>query len=262
MTETPATEDLRAEAIRVLSAAARRTHEDGSARDFAEFLAGVLAAAAANLGGAERLLAGRPGSWEASLVRSLVVGTVGEDPSDLLRGRTEPLVVTLNVAEMLENLDLHPGLLTVDEAMNACEEHHQDDDPDSFDFDGEMSAIEARYVQEFATYAVRFASVVQAAAGDVEDLAVPVQLDVDADPWSSWWSSDAKVNPRPCDDQALVLELWEAAHDVVNLPNVDIAPLTPPASATSDGQNQQRGPSDDAAPVSRTRGCPGCPLRR
>lgn len=60
------------------------------------------------------------------------------------RARTQPIVVTLNVAETLEDLDLHPGLLTVAEAMNVREELHQDDDPESFAVDDEMAAIEAR----------------------------------------------------------------------------------------------------------------------
>ena len=234
MTGASGVDDLHVEAVRVISAAARRTHEDGSPGDFAEFLANVLAATAANLGGSERLLLGRPRSWEASLVRSLVVGTLGDDGTDLLRVRTEPLVVTLNVAETLEDLDLHPGLLTVAEAMNACEEQHQDDDPESFDVDEEMAAIEARYVAEFAFYAERFASAVQTAAAGIEELAVPVTVEVDADPWSSWWSREAKVNPRPCDEDAVTLELWEAAHDVVGLPNVDIHPVGPRTAAASD----------------------------
>lgn len=241
MTATQGGGDVWVEAVRLFSAAARRTHGNGSPWDFAEFVAEVLAATAANLGGPEQLLAGRPGSWEASLVRSLVVGTMGEEPADLLRRRTEPLVVTLNVAEMLEGLDLHPGLLTVAEAMNACEEQHLDDGQESINIDEEIAAIEARYVGEFASYAERFASAVQAAAADFEEVAVPVMVDVDAAPWSSWWSSEARVNPRPCDEDAVALELWEAAHDVVGLPNVDILPLAPRASAAGDGLGPAEG---------------------
>ena len=121
MTGDPAAGVLRAEAVRVLTAAAHRSRADGTPGDFADF-SGVLAATAANLGGVEPLLAGRPGSWEAALVRSLVAGTLGDDPGRLWRTRTEPLVVPLNVAETLEGLDLHPGLLTVDEALEACDD--------------------------------------------------------------------------------------------------------------------------------------------
>lgn len=46
--------------------------------DIAEWVAGVLARAAATLGSTEALLANRPGSWEAAHVRALLAGTVGE----------------------------------------------------------------------------------------------------------------------------------------------------------------------------------------
>ena len=45
--------------------------------DFAGWLAAVLADVAGQLGGADELTAGRPGSWEASFVDQLVKGTVG-----------------------------------------------------------------------------------------------------------------------------------------------------------------------------------------
>jgi hypothetical protein len=54
-----------------------------SGTDFAEWLAHLLAAAAARLGSTEALLEGRPGSWEAECVRSLLRGTVGMN-DDLL----------------------------------------------------------------------------------------------------------------------------------------------------------------------------------
>ena len=46
-------------------------------QDFGGWLAGVLAAAAAELGSSYTLTAGRPASWEADLVQQLVKGTVG-----------------------------------------------------------------------------------------------------------------------------------------------------------------------------------------
>ena len=47
-------------------------------RDFAGWLAGVLADVAAAKGSSAALTAGRPGSWEAALIRQLLAGTVGE----------------------------------------------------------------------------------------------------------------------------------------------------------------------------------------
>lgn len=47
--------------------------------DWAQFVATALAAAAANVGGTDAALRGRPGSWEADAVRQLVEGTLGEN---------------------------------------------------------------------------------------------------------------------------------------------------------------------------------------
>lgn len=47
--------------------------------DFAGWLADILARVAAIKGSSDVLTAGRPGSWEASLVDQLVKGTVGYD---------------------------------------------------------------------------------------------------------------------------------------------------------------------------------------
>ncbi len=231
--------DLNAEVIRVLTAAARRTCVDGSPRDFAEFLADVVAATAANVGGPERLLAGRPGSWEASLVRSLVEGTLGEDLSDLLRVRTEPIVVRLNVAEILEGLDLHSGLLTVDEAVDACEVRFRDeglrvdDDPELEDA---IAVIEDRYAREFAAYAERFAAAVRAAAAEIGGATLRTLVEADTDPRSDWWTEEARVNvSASIDEDDLAHDLWQAAHDVVALPNVDIDLRTPHGSVSGDG---------------------------
>lgn len=58
--------------------------------DFGGWLAAVLAAAAAELGSSDALIAGRPGSWEADNVRGLVKGTVGwdDDVLDTYRRKT------------------------------------------------------------------------------------------------------------------------------------------------------------------------------
>jgi hypothetical protein len=63
----------RDEAVAALTAAAKTEH------DFPGWLADVLAVVSAKLGSTAALTAGRPGSWEAALVRQLVEGTVGED---------------------------------------------------------------------------------------------------------------------------------------------------------------------------------------
>lgn len=96
---------LRACAIDALTALARQGYDTdhGWRRiDFAGELAAVLAAVAANVGGGQVLLAGRPGSWEAAAVETLVGGTVGRDDEDLARYRTEPITVWVDAQVQLE----------------------------------------------------------------------------------------------------------------------------------------------------------------
>lgn len=59
------------------------TQAASTEHDFPGWLASVLATTAAQLGSSDALTAGRPGSWEASLVSQLVKGTVGYDDEHL-----------------------------------------------------------------------------------------------------------------------------------------------------------------------------------
>ncbi|WP_062891122.1 helix-turn-helix domain-containing protein [Mycobacterium avium] len=69
--------------------------------DWAAFVTEALAGAAANAGGIDTILAGRPGSWEASVVGDVLRAAVGHDEWDLLRHRTEPVTVVLNPERIL-----------------------------------------------------------------------------------------------------------------------------------------------------------------
>lgn len=69
------------EASRLVSQAVLVAHAAG--RDVAEFVAMACARAAATLDGVEVLLGNRPGSWEASALRDLLLGTVGHDEAYL-----------------------------------------------------------------------------------------------------------------------------------------------------------------------------------
>jgi transcriptional regulator with XRE-family HTH domain len=71
--------------------------------DWAEFVTHALAGAAANIGGTEQILAGRPGSWEAERVRQTLQSTVGVDDEHLLQHRTEPVVIDLWVESILRD---------------------------------------------------------------------------------------------------------------------------------------------------------------
>lgn len=83
-------------AIAALTAAARPVDPDtGAVRetDMGQVLCHVITSVAANLGGAEVLLAGRPGSWEADLVWRIVQSTAGEYLDEF---RTEPVWLQLD----------------------------------------------------------------------------------------------------------------------------------------------------------------------
>lgn len=113
---------LHAEAVRVLSAATRITYQpqrlaaDGSwiadqaARpkraDWAEFVTTAVTSAAANAGSAEAALAGRPGSWEAGLVRQIIESSAGDD-DQLLDWRTEAIEILINPEQIFSDTDAY-----------------------------------------------------------------------------------------------------------------------------------------------------------
>lgn len=107
--DTPTDEDL---AIAALTRIARRSRIMGTGtdneqlirEDFAGVLHDVLLAVAANVGGPEQLIAGRPGSWEAEHVHALARGS--GDPEDILRHRTAPVVVHVRPEDELVGFGL------------------------------------------------------------------------------------------------------------------------------------------------------------
>lgn len=223
MTVTAGPQELRAEAVNVLTRAAQRPLSDTASLDFAGFLAEVLAATAANVGGPDLLLAARPGSWEASHVDALLRGTMGDDPDDWLPLRTEPLAITLNVAELVETGDLHPGLLGLDAAVDEVGARYESavEDEALEAWDIEIDALTNRYVEEYRRYADRFTAAARAAAR-IRGLSVDVVVRVDADPVSAWWRECTITNPSALNDDELELAIWFQAHDCVTLPNVEI----------------------------------------
>lgn len=109
------------DAVRVLTEAARLTNQpvrrasdgswepdlaaDGLSIDWAAFVTTALAGAAANIGGIDAILAGRPGSWEAGVVRDALNAAVGHDEWDLWRHRTEPVTVVVHPERILSDID-------------------------------------------------------------------------------------------------------------------------------------------------------------
>ena len=215
--------------VTALTALARTRTREGDAVDVAEFVCLVLAATAANVVGPDLLLAARPGSWESETIYELLVRTMGEDPDEWGRYRTEAVAVPLNVAELIETGDLHPGLLGLDDAQAELD-HRFDGITEAAcdEYERELERLADRYGESYRDYGRHFAEAVRRIAASVEYLQVPPQVVVDADPISHWWEEAVVTNPGLCEDDPLVLRLWWAAHDLVSLPNVDIRPEARP----------------------------------
>lgn len=200
---------LLAEAIRVLTDAARlrrpvleRDEQDSAAEgtpvwresgrtepdDWAEFVAQALAGAAANAGGVETVLAGRPGSWEADFTRQLLTGTVGHDSEYLWEHRTEPVTVTLYVDELVNDIGARKPY---DDAELAIDARH-DEVPDGtaayerlVDELNELAErLEEQRTADWRTWGAALAEAVKAAAARrLPGLRVPVQVVVDVETW-------------------------------------------------------------------------------
>lgn len=145
-------------AIAALTAAARQTRVRGAGTDqaavepvdFGELACHVLTAVAANLGGVEELLAGRPGSWEADYVRQIVRSTAGDyDDEELLRYRTEPVRVPFDAEDVFYDFglgDLYDA--ERDAAAEATFTEEQADEAQQL-----VDDIEALYARDLAAYA-------------------------------------------------------------------------------------------------------------
>ena len=205
-------ERLLSDAVTVLTAAARLTwtghRQDGTATtrpcDWAEFVSLALAGAAANIGSIESVLAGRPGSWEADGVRTLLTATVGHDEQQLLAHRTEAVVVNINVDEMMVDLgawqayddagdalqsrydllglpDVRPtpgsaldGLASLASATpeqeHGCEQIAQLED-----------RLELQRQQDWIAYGAALATHIHSQVTQIGELPVPVVVNVDVD---------------------------------------------------------------------------------
>jgi hypothetical protein len=197
---------LLAQAVTALTAAARLswtdTDPDGQpvtgAADWAEFVSLALAGAAANIGGIEAILAGRPGSWEADHVRDLLAATVGHDEQYLLEHRTEPVVVTLFVDEILNDQGVWEsyvgaqqqlarryeaiGLAAVsyDETVARLDamtpEQERQAEEEIADLEDELEQQRRR---DWADYGQALKAHIEATAAQASGLTVPVVVDID-----------------------------------------------------------------------------------
>lgn len=230
---TGSPEQLLNDAIRALTAAARSTS------DFAEFVTHAVAGAAANIGGIDALLAGRPGSWEAHYVREMLTATVGYDEQYLLQHRTEPLVVRVHVDDILH--DPGPWML-YDEAHDElnrrenaiCARHDIDEPIEDYDPDDQTALDELEQVRnrldgqqeaEWATYGNAFRDNVHRAAAELlPTLPVPVEVIVELD-----WQND--LGPAGDDWDGPAWRMWETARLDTPLPGSGIPPRDYPPGA-------------------------------
>jgi hypothetical protein len=217
-------EDVMADAIRVLTEAARLTRPvlrrddtatqapgqslwvDSGRRepaDWAEFVSHALAGAAANMGGIEAILAGRPGSWEADSVRNLLASTVGHDEQYLLEHRTEPLVVELNVDEILVDLGAWnayddasselarrynaigistttgtPGDSVTEDALTRLNPASEEQERQADEIADLEERLEQQRLQDWAAYGQALQAAVEAEAARLPGLTVPVVVRV------------------------------------------------------------------------------------
>lgn len=156
-----------------LTAAVRLNHPQHGAVDFSDVLASALGAVAGNVGSGERITAGRPGSWESDLVAQLVTGTVGDDGAALATYRTEPVVVRLNVAQLViearedaREQERDGMLVDLTDAIDALPDPWGDGREPTDEEESGWAAAEAhlrrRYTEAYEAYAQRFAAAVAA----------------------------------------------------------------------------------------------------
>jgi hypothetical protein len=215
-------EDVLADAIRVLTEAARLTRplteseaatpapgQPASVRygrrptDWAEFVTQALAGAAANIGGIEAILAGRPGSWEADGVRNLLTSAVGHDEEYLLEHRTEALLVDVDVDVLLTELGAWaaydeasrelagrydaigiakvtgvPGDPLVEEGLRRLEPATQEQERQADSVAELEERLERQRLEDWAAYGRALQAAVEAEAARLPNLTVPVVVRV------------------------------------------------------------------------------------
>lgn len=221
MTSTSdAEQDLLADAVRALTRAAQYAQTHRETFDFPRMVGESLAATSAAVGGAEHLIGKDGESWEAHHVAAL---SWTYYPEPARAHGPSPVIIPVNVAEIVENDELHPGLLSLDAAIDRIGDRYATikDSHDLDAWDDEIHTVESRYHREYLTYVDRFAAAAGAASRKL-GLDAGVYIAADTNPSRCWWNDDALLNPREGVDRSDVCALWNYAHDTVTLPNVDL----------------------------------------
>ncbi len=168
---------------------------------------------AANLGDVDLVTAGRPGSWESDLVDQLVRETVGYGQELLLAHRTEPVVVPLNVAQLVEETGCLLSFFDAEELVPFSL------GPGSDHPGHRVGAAAAATWTSYEAYAQRFTEAVLTHALTIDGLVVPatdggtptlrvsVGVRAETDPEQSWGPVE---NPLEWEGDPLVWQLWHA----------------------------------------------------
>jgi hypothetical protein len=215
--------ELYTDTVSALTRALLQRNADGSACDFSGFLAHVPGATAPNVRGPDRLIAGRPASWVSSCVDGLVRGTMGDQSDDWAWLRTQPIVIRLNIAELVEHGLLHFGPMGLNEALKSLDRWYESavSDQDLDACDSEIDTVTARYTTEYRRYAERFK--IAARSINIPGLSADVYVETDTDRNTTWWSTQAN-NPTQAQTDSLASQTWRSVHDITPLPNVDVGP--------------------------------------
>ena len=137
---------------------------------------------------------------------------MGDQPDDWAWFRTQPVVIPLNVAELIEDELHHPGLMGLGEALENFDRRFAAIDNDDVDaWDRGIDTITARYTDEYRLYAERFTAAARRLADRIPGLSADVYVEADTNPNSHWWST-AAINQPACEygSDQLAFELWHA----------------------------------------------------
>lgn len=176
-----------AEIIRRLTAIARRTHTTPSGEerrhDFGEVISIAVTATAANLGGVEELLAGRPGSWEADYVRQIVNHSAAEGELD--RYRTEPVMLLLDPDSVFEDAGLKDLYDNEDSELSGGYANGTEPDDNGENdavIDSKRAALEAGYNAALDSYFTAYVETIRQVAAE-RGISVPVEVKRVVDYW-------------------------------------------------------------------------------
>jgi len=239
--------ELEADTIQILTRAAHKTSRASDGHNFLTFLSRVLTSTVANVGGPQALHAGPGDTSAASHLHALLRGTDENDLDPWLPHRTQPVLITLNVAEIVEGG--HPELLDLAAAIDKIVNQALREGAAETAAEQAIEVITARYRDEYRSYAERFTLAAQA-TGIRHGLRAGVHVATDTDPSSHWRSQTALSNPREGSGDHAAYALWKLAYEAVPLPHVALTDLAPtPCAANKTADHGNGSPTNRVAPL-------------